>query len=852
MKPASTVKRRATLISWSLGILAAVLVIARIAGRQDDDSTDSGAGIDSPDHWRSGRARLCEEGGGFVVWESNRTGNWRLWRCELDGSGLRQITPDEPARDHICPHISPDGKRVVYLNFPEGVGTKKEKESREPACLQIMESDGRSHRILAPAAMKSTGNRAAVWVDNNTVIYLDSKKITHELDITTGKSFQAITNETGYLVNATRTYAMNRRHYFAYDPESRTLTKQGKRHGGCEPYVSHDGVWGFRVMGAGGPLSRVHLATEEMSSILEKDDPRMPAERNYAYFPMFSRCQRLFAFAASPDQHDHYKSDYDIFVCLADPKTLALIGRPVRYSFDPGTDKYPDVFLAELELGRFQGEAPFTVHFSASELTGNPSLWRWDYGDDSPDGMAGITHSYTRPGRYVVAAERGNRRVRGSVTVEPSKPPEPTSATLRDGKHILVGFSEPVDVTKVDARLESGVRVVKSELTPDRRAVVVVLAGALDKQDRLHLVGIKDLAQRPNTMEPAVLEVAPLLWPSNREGLVFAWQTANDTIAVSHSISGKAHTFTLKPRGGARLDHDFGMVTWEGAFLAKDADQHLTKTLKASGELTVEATIKPLGTHTGKASIIAFSTGPTVGNFILGQDRDQLVFGLRTADEKGGDHVRRANLCSRSSGKKIHITVAHRQGKTCCYIDGRRVATTDKFEGDFSSWTQHHLTFGDQWSGGRSWNGTIEGVAIYSRTLGIEEVRANYEAYRGIAASRPPVQVWSVSARLLAKSDMPTLKQIAPYREALALYEYEVAEADDDLAAGTVIRVAHWVLLDGDKQPAAALTPGTVVSLRLSALDRNKQLKSNFMSDTLDLAPDTPLYHSMLPPSRAE
>ena len=57
------------------------------------------------DEWK----RMAKLGRGFVVWESNRTGNWRIWHRSLDGSGLRQVTPDETDRDHIAPHISPEG-----------------------------------------------------------------------------------------------------------------------------------------------------------------------------------------------------------------------------------------------------------------------------------------------------------------------------------------------------------------------------------------------------------------------------------------------------------------------------------------------------------------------------------------------------------------------------------------------------------------------------------------------------------------------------------------------------------------------------------------------------------------------
>ncbi|MEM7356892.1 MAG: hypothetical protein AAF657_39125, partial [Acidobacteriota bacterium] len=59
-------------------------------------------------------------GEGYVVWESNRTGDWRLWLRDLDGSPPRQLTPDGDNRQHCCAHIAPGGERVAYLSLPRG------------------------------------------------------------------------------------------------------------------------------------------------------------------------------------------------------------------------------------------------------------------------------------------------------------------------------------------------------------------------------------------------------------------------------------------------------------------------------------------------------------------------------------------------------------------------------------------------------------------------------------------------------------------------------------------------------------------------------------------------------------
>ena len=62
--------------------------------------------------------RLPGLGKGFLVWESNRSGRWRIWYRNLDGSGLRQLSPEEEGRDHFAPHISPDGTHMAYLSYP--------------------------------------------------------------------------------------------------------------------------------------------------------------------------------------------------------------------------------------------------------------------------------------------------------------------------------------------------------------------------------------------------------------------------------------------------------------------------------------------------------------------------------------------------------------------------------------------------------------------------------------------------------------------------------------------------------------------------------------------------------------
>jgi Tol biopolymer transport system component len=60
-----------------------------------------------------------------------------------DGTGIEQLTDDE--RVNWFPHLSPDGKRAVYISYPEGtLGHPPDKE----VILRMMAPDGSSQRDL--------------------------------------------------------------------------------------------------------------------------------------------------------------------------------------------------------------------------------------------------------------------------------------------------------------------------------------------------------------------------------------------------------------------------------------------------------------------------------------------------------------------------------------------------------------------------------------------------------------------------------------------------------------------------------------------------------------------------------
>jgi TolB protein len=84
------------------------------AGGTEERLTFAGGYDDGPEYTPDGR---------WIYFNSNRGGRWNIWRIPSDGAGpkdarAQQVTSDDP--EDWFPHISPDGKLIVFLSFPHG------------------------------------------------------------------------------------------------------------------------------------------------------------------------------------------------------------------------------------------------------------------------------------------------------------------------------------------------------------------------------------------------------------------------------------------------------------------------------------------------------------------------------------------------------------------------------------------------------------------------------------------------------------------------------------------------------------------------------------------------------------
>jgi hypothetical protein len=823
------------------GLRAALALAALLAGACRGESTASAAPGQTP-HGAGGAAaatgpevqspEFARLGDGLVTWESRRSGAWRIWVRRLDGSGLRQLSPDEPGRQHCCAHLSPDGTQVAYLSLDSAAYGSDD----EAGQLYLAPVAGGPPRRLADGARTyGRGHRAAVWHSATALQYIDAKGDSVVVDLGSGQTRRLVgpaPDGRGWLVDPTSRWATTGIPSFSPVQAAAGRVDPRSPFGGCEPNLSDDGRWGLWVAGAGGPLRRIELATRTTSDLIVKNDPRLPG-RSYLYFPALSNDRLLLTFAASAGEHDHTTGDYEVFVAAVDPRTLDLLGPPVRYTSHPASDRYPSVWAAPLPLGRHVGEAPFEVALTAP--AGRD--WEWDFGDGTPPGKGDGRHRYTRPGTYTVEARAGSDRLRGQVTVEPPRPPRVLGVAVRE-RELLVSFDEPVDAGALEVRLDSATAVTGNRLSDDGRTLTLALASALTGPDRLRLAGVRDRAQSPNAMPPATLEVPAPRWPSDRRGLAFLWETADQGNLVTHPEHGGDTTYALTPRGRAWLDRHQAMVLDGGAWIAgDDAGSSIVELVRRSAQLSLELTLTPRRLDQ-QGTLVALAAPRGRPNLVLAQHGRALRLQLRLEGQ-----VHAAEVAQLDAARAAHLVVTYSPGRLVAYLDGREVLASEAAQGDFFQWKPTPLLFGDRGAGGSAWAGTLEGVAIYDRALAADEVAENHRRYVRERESRLAVAALRIRGTLLRSSRVPSLEQIAPYREALAVHEVRVDQTLAGTPPGPVVRVARWVILDGAEQPAARQPSGTQLELQLEPYAAQPQLEPLYVSDDLGPQPAGPLLY---------
>ncbi len=139
-------KHRVSLACWS-GVAAVSLLVAA-------------AGLGQASGVATGTSSV--RGNGYIVFASDRSGNFDIWRMDIDGSALLDLTPG-PSAD-LDPAWSPDGKQIAFVSDRDGNDE-----------IFTMRADGSGLRQVTTTA-GSVQNTQPAWSPDGTRIAFTSTR----------------------------------------------------------------------------------------------------------------------------------------------------------------------------------------------------------------------------------------------------------------------------------------------------------------------------------------------------------------------------------------------------------------------------------------------------------------------------------------------------------------------------------------------------------------------------------------------------------------------------------------------------------------------------------------------------
>jgi len=156
----------------------------------------------------------------------------------------------------------------------------------------------------------------------------------------------------------------------------------------------------------------------------------------------------------------------------------------------------------------------------------------------------------------------------------------------------------------------------------------------------------------------------------------------------------------------------------------------IIEAVRRTGEFTVEAWIEPAETdQSGPARIVTLSRDGSQRNFTLGQEGARFDVRFRTTGTSTNGIPSLAAQENSVETKLTHIVYTRdRAGRARVYLGGKQNAQ-QMVSGATTSWDEsYRLALANELSNDRSWLGTYHLVAVYGRSLRLEEVQRHFRA----------------------------------------------------------------------------------------------------------------------------
>lgn len=332
-------------------------------------------------------------------------------------------------------------------------------------------------------------------------------------------------------------------------------------------------------------------------------------------------------------------------------------------------------------------------------------------------------------------------------------------------------------------------------------------------------------------------------WPADRDRLAFLWEH-NQAANRVEKLTGKGtRVCEVVPHGRATFDRLFRMDAAGGRFLAPQMDEPLAAACKRTHQFSVEVVITPEARHADWSRIFSYDAGNDECNVVLGQHRKWIYFRLRT--DRTLKEGAAGTLCRIDPCRTNHLVFTCGNGEAKAYVNGERMGTVFRYKGNLSTWEPQKVVFGDSSAGGFGWNGRIEGVCLYARTLRPAEVAQRWELYKPRLEDekRAPPPRTVLNGKLLTTS--APAEPPEAYRRSLVVCEYEVEKVLAGECDAERVLVAHWATLDGKPlERTRGRKVGRSYRLILEPFDAHPEIGSEERNDETGRM-DLPLYYDV-------
>lgn len=358
----------------------------------------------------------------------------------------------------------------------------------------------------------------------------------------------------------------------------------------------------------------------------------------------------------------------------------------------------------------------------------------------------------------------------------------PHTADEPTGDLSIVRFREDFRSIILTARLTTG----RHALSPD----LWVEAGA---------ASLSSLPQQPITIP----KPAPLPWPAFTDELTFAWDHFKAPAKLPHA------PVSLTPKRFAAPGRYFNMDASNGWFEADPAAAAAMARASAASSawsmeliLTERPAQPPLSV---RLAALLLEDGREA--FALYRVDRKLVLRILLGSPSGGPAqvhpVILTNLAIESD-RPIHLLLSLRNNRLACWVDGQMQKEFQLAGSGLAAWGPGPLTFGDPQPYGTPWSGTLERIAIWSRSLGDDEIRqAAATALQYIEARKLPL-------RAIVKANpapgLPPVTNPLP-DNLLSIHVWDIRKLLSGQLEPKRIAVATWSRLHGQALPP--LPPAT-------------------------------------------